>query len=416
MGFREGKYLFQEHDLSHFLAEIRARMLAEIERLPSESIVRGNLEQLATSVAANYVCLPIALRRDALSFDHEEVELSIDEVPDGRLLAGLDDHEGATLSGTRYTWHIPFDGERELFFCAGSSWTTNPPCAEVGDREIVFARRAYQQDANKLKADFERAYEQTKRTLREINTRVEQFNAQLISDARAAIVARREKLGRADSIAAEMGYPLKRRADAPPTYSRSLPKRRPPISTPQAGNLPVAPEAVVAMADYEDILKVLESMALMLERSPHAFRLLKEEELRFFFLVYLNGQYDGSATGETFNFSGKTDILINDRGRSIFVAECKFWSGPSGFTATIDQLLGYLSWRDTKAAILVFNRDRQMSTVVGQVSGLLSAHRHYKAGLDQQGETRFRAIFRQPNDAEREVLVTVLVFDVPGAT
>jgi hypothetical protein len=55
---------------------------------------------------------------------------------------------------------------------------------------------------------------------------------------------------------------------------------------------------------------------------------------------------------------GKTDILIRIDGKNIFIAECKFWTGPKGFTETIDQLLGYLSWRDTKAAIVMFNRKK----------------------------------------------------------
>jgi hypothetical protein len=46
--------------------------------------------------------------------------------------------------------------------------------------------------------------------------------------------------------------------------------------------------------------------------------------------------------------SGKTDILIRDNDKNIFIAECKFWGGPKLFKETIDQLLGYTSWRDTK--------------------------------------------------------------------
>ena len=37
---------------------------------------------------------------------------------------------------------------------------------------------------------------------------------------------------------------------------------------------------------------------------------MDEEALRSHFLVQLNGHYEGQATGETFNYEGKTDILI----------------------------------------------------------------------------------------------------------
>jgi hypothetical protein len=45
----------------------------------------------------------------------------------------------------------------------------------------------------------------------------------------------------------------------------------------------------------------------------------------------------GRAHAEAFNVTGKTDILIRHDGRSLFICECKFWTGQDGFTATVDQ-------------------------------------------------------------------------------
>jgi hypothetical protein len=54
-----------------------------------------------------------------------------------------------------------------------------------------------------------------------------------------------------------------------------------------------------------------------------------------------------------FNAAGKTDILIRAEDRSVFIAECKIWKGPATIRDALGQLLSYLSWRDTKAALLV---------------------------------------------------------------
>ena len=97
----------------------------------------------------------------------------------------------------------------------------------------------------------------------------------------------------------------------------------------------------------------------------------------------------------------------------MFIGECKFWRGPQQFTETIDQLLGYTSWRDTKTALLIFNRDTAMSTVVSQIPGLLAAHPNFKRATPQEGETRFRAVLHQNGDVNRDVVVTALVFNVP---
>src|SRR6202041_3474783 len=107
---------------------------------------------------------------------------------------------------------------------------------------------------------------------------------------------------------------------------------------------------------YGEILNVLASMSLLIERNPSTFQHTQEEMLRDHFLLQLNGQFEGKATSETFNGAGKTDILLRVNDRNIFIAECKFWNGQKSLTDAIDQLFSYLTWRDSKAALIVFSR------------------------------------------------------------
>ncbi|MEA2861905.1 MAG: hypothetical protein QOC72_3944 [Methylobacteriaceae bacterium] len=150
-----------------------------------------------------------------------------------------------------------------------------------------------------------------------------------------------------------------------------------------------------------------------MERSPSAFSSIGEESLRQHFLVQLNGRFEGAATGETFNYQGKTDILIRSGDRNIFIAECKFWHGEKGFIETIDQLLSYLSWRDTKAAVVVFNRNKNFGEVLTTMRAAIEKHPHKKSGPVAQSETRFRYVFGNPSDHSREIVITVMAFDVP---
>lgn len=130
-------------------------------------------------------------------------------------------------------------------------------------------------------------------------------------------------------------------------------------------------------------------MVRVMEQSPKAFETMGEEDLRTHFLVQLNAQYEGRATGETFNFQGKTDILIRVDGRNVFVAECKFWGGEKQFLETIDQLLSYLSWRDTKAAVLIFNRNVNFSEVLREITenSVKHEHGHYKPPMSRISAT-----------------------------
>ena len=81
---------------------------------------------------------------------------------------------------------------------------------------------------------------------------------------------------------------------------------------------------------------------------------------------------------------------------------------------TIDQLLSYLSWRDTKTAILIFNRQKDFTAVLSKITAFAPSHPCFKRDLGKLDESSFRYIFRQPVDANREIMVTVMAFDVPS--
>jgi hypothetical protein len=90
-------------------------------------------------------------------------------------------------------------------------------------------------------------------------------------------------------------------------------------------------------------------------------------------------------------------------------------SGEKQFIETIDQILSYLSWRDTKAAIILFNRNKGFSQVLAKIKEALAAHPHRKQGPKEESESRFRCVFGNPSDPSREVILTVVAFDVPTA-
>ena len=103
-----------------------------------------------------------------------------------------------------------------------------------------------------------------------------------------------------------------------------------------------------------------------MERHPSTYADKDEETLRDHFLMILSTHFE-NATGETFNRNGKTDILIRHEKSNVFVGECKFWRGEKSLDKTIDQLLGYLTWRDSKAAILMFIQIEQLDPVLEKV-------------------------------------------------
>ncbi len=54
------------------------------------------------------------------------------------------------------------------------------------------------------------------------------------------------------------------------------------------------------------------------------------------------------------------------------------WSGPKAFSEALDQLLGYLVWRDTKSALIVFMRRENVSDVRAKAEATIRAHARFK--------------------------------------
>lgn len=110
-----------------------------------------------------------------------------------------------------------------------------------------------------------------------------------------------------------------------------------------------------------------------MERHPSIYFEKNEETLRDFFIMFLSPNFQ-SVTGETFNKIGKTDILIRHEKTNVFIAECTFWKGIKTFHEAIDQILSYLTWRDSKATILCFVNAKEINPALEKIESETSNH------------------------------------------
>lgn len=138
-----------------------------------------------------------------------------------------------------------------------------------------------------------------------------------------------------------------------------------------------------------------------------------EEALRDVLLAALNMSFPSQASGETFNRTGKTDLLVRYGTETAFVGECKFWGGEKLFRETVDQLLGHLTSRDLLTAAVIFNRTRDVSAVASKILGCIREHGRYveDTEVDLVGR-RFRFRFKHPRDAGLRLDTAVLLYDL----
>jgi len=404
-------YLFIEYDLRRVIESHEKAMNDEIDGIEGNRLLNTKFDELVTYFKDKYLLQAPKLFEDKISVDQNEAKIDVSRDPNRFI---FDRDEPFYITGTKIDFYIPYEGDKDLFKCQPSTYSLNPPKGTVTETDVILTYHTTDHNGDSIKGEFQKTFDQIKSYLKNIESSCVEFNNQVEDKIRARINSRQEKVKNDQGMVASLGFPMRKRDDALQTFvvpdiKRKITPRMPEPTMPAA-----EPEPILDITEYEHILEIVTSMVTVMERSPRAFVDMGEEDLRTHFLVQLNGQYEGQATGETFNSNGKTDILIRVNNKNIFIAECKFWKGEEYFKSAIDQLLGYTSWRDTKTAILLFNRNKDTSAVLSQISKIVEVHPNYARREEYASETGFRFVMRHNNDREREATLTVLVFDIPA--
>lgn len=399
--------MFFKYDLNAIIAEQRQKMLNELDRMPDDRLISNTLAELSSYCFEKYkIDLPVLGEPQV---DEKRSKMIVGRYG-GDYIFGRED--GVKVDSHLFTLEIPYVGDEVLFWTRGNSWNTSPPRGGVNSHMVWTSVQLREPDAAKINQDFEAFIAALNLWLGFLKGDIDSWNTQIPDVVRVHVEQRRARAEKANAAVSGLKFALKARADTQATFTAPVARKRiePVLPKPVAN---ASPEPVLTDEAYRDILDTIQQMSEVMERSPHAFASMDEETLRFQFLVPLNARFEGDARGEVFNYGGKTDILITHKGRNIFVAELKVWSGAVALSEAIDQLLGYLTWRDTKTALIIFNRNKNLSDVLAKIDPTMQSHPNYISTGQKSGATEFRYTFSNKTDAARRLTLTVLVFDLP---
>lgn len=313
---------------------------------------------------------------------------------------------------TQFILVVPFDGENVVFRLQArqSNWN-RPQALSLGDQELRLAVDGPAGDGAGVRGQFDAQLDKIETFLGWSRKQIEEHNAQVRTDVPRMVADRRAQLLAARNLQAEIGFPIRRRPDAD-TYAVPMKRRnmRPIRPARTSASAPFKPEPTMADADYEAALAVLRHSRDALERTPSLAAKLDEEQIRDLLLVNLNAHFEGDAAGEVFNGEGKTDILIRVEGRNIFIGECKIWGGQCTVDEALGQIFKYLVWRDTKAAILLFIRNKDVTAVIKKAMFKIEAHPNYKKRGPSHASDRLDFVMHAQDDVEREIHLALLPF------
>jgi hypothetical protein len=409
---RDREYLFS--NVSWF--DVERNQLEEMRKavaaMDGNRLLNTSVDDLVTYFEQKFQIEIPSLLTEEITVDQRETKIDVSR-DHSRMF--YDRSRSFHITGTEIEVEIPFTGEAEAFKVQPTSFTMSPPRAEVRGNVLVLRIVGTDLNADRVRTEIDQTVNEIQSHLATLRVNAAGLQTQLPNQTRSAIESRRQKLLADNNLVGGLGFKMKPRPGTQQTFVAPEIRKKIAPTLPSASSSPYKPEPTLSNADYEHILGILQNMVEVMERSPSAFVTMDEESIRSHFLVQLNGHYEGQATGETFNYEGKTDILVRSEGRNIFIGECKFWSGPKMLTDTIDQLLGYTSWRDTKVAVVIFNRNKDFSRVLTAISETAKAHSNFKRELVGSTETVFRYCFFHKDDRNRELFLSILAFDVPQA-
>lgn len=413
--YRERNLLFYEEALDTQLRERQRRAAGTVDGVSQDQFLVSSDEELTAYVEAHLHVEPVILHEDARSMRQEECQIDVSSDPRRVLLSGRG--KPFLIPGTRVKIHIPFTGAAWLFRYRPSSYWTVFPHAEVNEERgarqseiVITIEQPHDSDQGAFKRVFDKEIDLIRNYLGNVNAQVGHYNRELPGIIRQSVQHRRKRLERHQGLSALLDIPLQERPGAPSLQPVRV-EIRPPPQLPVPPKTGLQPEPGIALETYEKILSVIRHEGRTFETTPGTYAKLDEEELRSVIVAHLNGQFQGEASGEVFRRSGKTDICIEEKNRAAFVGECKIWSGPAQVSSDLDQLLGYLTWRDSKAAFVVFNKKvREFSKILEGLPKAIAEHRCFIRSLECPHAGEWRVLMRSIEDEGR--LVTVHVFAI----
>lgn len=390
--------------LSDFIKSVRANLIEEIKSLDGKRNL--DLEQEKGKLLEKYTLGPLKLGEPIPSKPIRKKKMVYND---------WGHQYESNIQEMKIT--VPFEGNGDLFYCAPSTCMIVHPKIDNIDNQRNLIQ--FTIELSELKEDIYR--NAIGKTISDIESNIPNVNTDILPWDKGLENLINSELSRFEGFVSQknsffesIGLSVTPQAD---NYITPSPVTRKPIPKPKlkpsGGVKKIHPKLKDEV--YQDIISTLNNVGRAIERKPSLYKGKGEEDIRDMFLLFLETRYEGTtATGETFNKKGKTDILLryaND-GSNLFIGECKVWKGSKVFLETIDQILGYLTWQDSKAAILLFIDNENLDNVKQTVKSDISQHKNYKTLIQESNES-FSYTMSLPDDSTIEIGIEIIFFHLP---
>lgn len=415
-------YLFENETTSNYFQSIKSQIEKEISQLKNEQIFEVDLKELEEYYISHYFIEKLEILKD--NIDIEVIETNIRER--NPFYHGYSDLEPEyyNIDGYKIIFSILFDGNESLLYLRPSSFylsrfpmdrVISPDTSNYG--KLIFSLKYKKNSINDvdnlndfLSKEFNREIKTYYETIDRINLEIKKFNSSLPSIIETNLKKRQKKVNEYFNIRKKLSLPLKLNPYAPNTKPIPLKKIRTKKEYPSKKKMENDYE--ISDNDYNNINSIISLSCISIEKSARTFYKLQEEELRDVILSNLNTHYQGNATGETFNKTGKTDIYIPFENKAAYIAECKIWHGKKKFEEAINQLCGYVTWRDSKTSLIIFNKEnKDFSSLLLTIDESIYQNCHCQK-IIRKNKNVWQGSFIKENDSKDTIIINISVYDL----
>lgn len=401
--------------LNDYLRDRIATLREEIHHEPKNRLLNSNEVAYLDYLLQKYTIEPLVCDWEHGKIDEYEKQIPANRLPSDVLFVnGINRNDHRTFPQSTVAYHAPFSGDKSLLDYRPMVSNMSLPEFTVKNDELIFEVSNNMNNAQETKNAIERNICAIRQQIDNINSDLTNHNTAVKTQAQQIFRERKDDLLKRGQLLESIGIPIKRITHDETGEIIPILKKKILIQKPPASNADYVPDPAIDDATYQEILKMCHDLGVAMERRPSLYKdandkIKCEEFLRDVFLVPLSLQFD-SVTGETINNAGKTDILIRYMGKNAFIGECKFWGGPKMHQETINQLLNYLTWRDSKAAIIYFVDNKSLQHVLNQINDLTSQHPCFVKYDGNKEKSWFNYHFHLPKDKSLNVKLAILLF------
>lgn len=328
--------------------------------------------------------------------------------------------EVCDAEGYTFEVKVPFTGSSFLLRLRPTTCVINHPTIDAPQSDsgyIIVTILLYEQNPQQFEREKDKFIRAITANVPNINNDASDFNTRISSHFGRVYKEKKQRVLSEQSFFEALNIEIETATDkifkVPVIEKKKIPEPNVDKKTIKrfTANNPTLPDEF-----YDDILSVIYTFFKSVEKKPSTFQSKDEEGLRDYVLPTLETRYNNTTvTGETFNKGGKTDILVRYKdGTNLFVAECKYWKGERVLSDTINQLFDrYLTWRDSKVAIIFFVKNKEFSKVLSVLKQSVVKHPYFVRENGSHGESSFSYIFHFPLDQAKYVYTEIMAFHFP---